>query len=379
LAAVYFLAQNTHSPRDADASAPVPIATERTGISLDRRPGQSSPAGSDTDSWSTTPREPKNIASLIEQARVGISNGDGSLRALAPLLGLDLAQIREALEEVEKTVKEPSQRNMLFAVLLEEWARSDGAAAMAFAEEKLKPKAAGIQGAMLGRWARTDPDAAWRWYQNDRQKTPVDPNARVMAQNLFAGMAASDVDLALMRLGTVDAQERSLGIIGITNAAGDQFARNRLLDRAAMLAPEMRKQIHQTVVRSWAMNDAEAAVGWLRTRSPEEQADLRPALEKTIMMRDPPRGAGLLLEITPESERPRAYGTIVENWASRDPSGAMEWAKTVGDIDQRAVTVQQVYGHWRSKDVTSADTALAGSGLAPDQIARIKRSGSSQR
>jgi hypothetical protein len=173
-------------------------------------------------------------------------------------------------------------------------------------------------------------------------------------------------------LGTLDADERSLGIIGITNAAGDQFARHRLLDRSASLEPDLRKQIGQQVVRSWAMNDPEAAVGWLRTRSPEEQADIRPALEKTVMMRDPKRGAELLLSATSDSERPRAYETIVENWAPRDPRGAMEWAKTVGDTDQRAAMVQRIYGHWKSKDTAAADAALEGSGLAPERIAEIK-------
>jgi hypothetical protein len=373
LAAVYFLAQNTHSPHDTDSGPPIANATQRGDVSVDRWVGRGVPVGSDSNSPSTDGQEPKNIASLVAQVRVGIGNGDGSLHAFAPFLELDPAQIREALEEVEKTVKETSQRNMLYSVLLEEWARSDGAAAMAFAEEKLKPKAAGIQGAILGRWARTDSDAAWRWYQADRQKISADPNARIMAQDLFRGMAAANVDSALARLGTLDAQERSLGIIGITNATGDQFARGRLLDRSASLEPDLRKQIGQQVVRSWAMNDAEAAVSWLRTRSQEEQADIRPALEKTVMMRDPQRGASLLLEVTPESERPRAYETIVENWAPRDPRGAMEWAKTVADTDQRAATVQRIYSHWKSKDTTAADAALAGSGLAPEQIAEIKQ------
>jgi hypothetical protein len=377
LAGVYFLGQSASSAGDGDAGPPITMAIQRADVSLGRRVGQSLPAGSDSDDSTVGSREAKSIASLVAQARVAIGNGESSLRAFAPFLGLDAAQLQEALAEVEGSVKDPGQRNMLYSVLLAEWARTDGAAAMTFAAERIKPKSASIQGNILGAWARTAPDAAWRWYDADRQKDPADPNthrnAQAMAQSLFTGMAASDLDSALGRLTGLDIQVRSLAIIGISNAAGDQFARTRLLDRAAALTPELRKQIHETVVRSWAMFDPEAAVGWLRTRSTEEQAEIRPALEKTIMMQDPRRGAELLLEVTPESERPSAYHAIFENWAPRDPPAAMDWSKTVADAEQRAMTVRKIYVLWRSRDTASAEVALAASGLPAEQIAEIKK------
>jgi hypothetical protein len=376
LAGVYFLGQSASSQGDSAAGSPITMAMQRADVSLGRRVGQSLSVGSDSDDSTSGSHEAKSIAGLVAQARVAIGNGEGSLRAFAPFLGLDAAQLREALEEVENSVKDPRQRDMLYSVLLAEWARTDGPAAMAFAEARIKPKSGFIQGNILGAWARTSPDGAWRWYDAERKKASTaedNMNTQSMAQALFTGMAASDLDSALGRVRALDIQLRSLAIIGISNAAGDQFARTRLLDRAAALAPELRKQIHETVVRSWAMFDPEAAVGWLRTRSTEEQAGIRPALEKTIMMQDPRRGAELLLSITPESERPSAYQAIFENWAPRDPPAAMEWSRTVSNEEQRALTVRKIYVLWRSRDSASAEVALAGSGLPAEQIAEIKQ------
>lgn len=375
LAGVYFLGQSSTSPVNPNPGSSITVASPSTPSPGDRRVGL--PTGSDSDPSANALREPKDISRLVTQARLAIGSGDGSLRAFAPLLGLTAAQLREALEEVDRTTKDTAQRNMLYSVLLEEWARSDGPAAMAFAEEKLKPRSAGIQGTILGAWARKDPNAAWRWYDTERQKDPTDRNnymhVNTMAQNLFTGMAAADLDSALGRLNALDSQVRGLAIIGISNAASDTFARNRLLNHVASLPPALRTQIHETVVRSWGMNDPEAAVGWLRERPLAEQASILPALENTIMMRDPKRGAELLLEITPETDRPRAYETIVRHWAPRDPRNAMAWAKSVPEAELRSNTVARVYNHWRSQDTAAADSALAASGLADDQIAEIKK------
>jgi hypothetical protein len=72
-------------------------------------------------------------------------------------------------------------------------------------------------------------------------------NVNTMAQNLFAGMAAADLDSALGRLNALNSQVRSLAIIGITNAASDPspatVARPRRIASTSSPHPNPRKPL----------------------------------------------------------------------------------------------------------------------------------------
>jgi hypothetical protein len=356
----------------------------------------------------------KNVANIIGRARVemgsgmnGMMNIRGMLRAIAPLTELDDSQLQEALAEVEKTVREPQQKMMFYSLLLGQWAETDGPGALAYAEKNLKSKGPfdfGVRSSILGSWARQDPDAVWRWYQKEREKGASDPNSQMMIASVFAGTAAKDLDLALSRLSSMDEQERQMALTGIAGTAGDERGRKRLLDRAEGLSPELRKPLQESVLRSWAMMEPEAAIKWIRSRPEEDQPGLRTAAGNMVMMSDPARGAELLLEGVAEKDKPRVYDTVVSQWAyrdpraaaewltkqpqgveldgarrtfasvvaQRDPSAAMDWAKSVVNEDQRNSSVQQIYSQWRAKDAAAADAALDASGIPAEKITAFR-------
>jgi hypothetical protein len=414
IAAAYFVGQGGNSSQtSAGKTAASNSATDAAGDSH-RKSGSIVEAFSESEGTASTER--KNVASLIARARVemaggmqGMMNLRGMLRAIAPLAELDNAQIQEALTEIENTVREPQQKMMFYSILLGQWAETDGPAALKYAEEKLKGKTPfdfGVRGAILGSWARQDPDAVWRWYQTNRESNEGDPNSQMTLSAVFAGMASKDLDLAITRINTLSDQERAMAMNGLASTAWDETSRRRLIDRAASLPLETRKQLQENVIRSWAMSDPEAAVKWLRTRPAEEQPGLRAAAGQMAMMADPKRGAELLLEGVAEKERPRVYDTIVGQWAyrdprgaaewltkqpqgeeldgarrsfvaivsNRDPSAAMDWAKSIVNPEQRSASIQQAYNAWRGKDSGAADTALAASGLPEEKIAELKQS-----
>jgi hypothetical protein len=413
IAAAYFIGQGGSSSTSSAGKSSESNSGVSSTAEANRKSG--SIVGTFSDPDGAPVGERKNVASLIGRARAemasgmqGMMNLRGMLRAIAPLAELDDAQLQEALKEVENNVREPQQKMMFYSILLGQWAESDGPAALKYAEEKLKGKTPfdfGVRGAIIGAWARRDPDAVWRWYQANREASEGDPNSQMTLSAVFAGMASKDLDGALTRLNTLSEQERAMAVNGLSSMAWDETSRGRLIDRAASLPPETRKQLQENVIRSWAMSDPEAAVKWLRSRPAEEQPGLRNAAGQMVMMADPKRGADLLLEGVGEKDRPRVYDQIVGQWAyrdprgaaewltkqpqgqeldgarrsfvmivsNRDPSAAMDWAKSIVNPEQRTSSIQQAYTTWRTRDATAADSALDASGLPEEKIAEFKQ------
>ena len=413
VAAAYFIGQSgTPAPLPAGQQGPGAAKAADKSASGSFRPGHEIEGYQEARDESA--QGTKSVADLITRARVemaggmnGFMNMRGMMRAFAPLAELTDAQVQEALAEVEATVKDPQQRMMFHALLLSQWAETDGPAALAYAEEKAKGKGpfdGGAKMAVIGSWARQDPDAVWRWFQSQKEKNPSDPSAQMTINSLFAGMASRDLDMAFTRLNMLDEQDRSMGLMGIVGTTRDGRSRDRVLSKAESLTPELRRQLQENVARTWAMTDPDAAVKWMRSRPAEDQAALRNAVGSTVMMSDPERGAAIQLEGVEEKDRSRAYDSVVGNWAWRDPRGAgewmtkqsqgpeldsarrtfasvvaqkdpsaaMDWAKSVTDDEQRANSVQQVYNAWKKKDGTAADAALDGSGLTPERIEKIR-------
>lgn len=356
-----------------------------------------------------------NIVALIARARQqmgvgmgGMMNIRGMLRAIAPLVELDDSQLQDALAEVEKTVKEPQQKMMMYSLLLGQWAETDGKAALAYAEQKLgtntSPMDFGIRASIVGAWSRRDPDGVWRWYQTERKDDGNDRTKGMLVSMMFAGMAASDLDSALQKLPSLDDSTRAMALSGIANSSASESSRTRLLDRAATMPAEQKQQIRQGVVSQWAMTDADAAVKWIHSLPADEQKPMRDSASNMIMMMQPAKGADLMMEGAEDKDKPQLYDRVVSQWAwqdskaagewlskqpqgpeldnarrtyamavsQKDPAAAMDWAKSVQNPEQRTQSVEQIYQTWRAKDGAAADAALDGSGISDEDIKRLK-------
>ena len=162
-----------------------------------------------------------NVRSVIAKARVkmagGMMNATGMMRALALLDAIGDDQIQEALEEVERSVREPQQKMMFAMMLLGRWAESDGPAALAYAEEhfgaKKNPMMQQVKMSVVSSWAQGDPEGAWEWYQE--QEDDLNPM-------MFGG--------------------KSMALIGIISSPRAEGRRSRVrthrLDRTTPGAPD---------------------------------------------------------------------------------------------------------------------------------------------
>jgi hypothetical protein len=362
-------------------------------------------------------KEKANIPLLLARARVEMASGMGGMmnmrgmfRAIAPIIELDDAQVQEALAEVERSIKEPQQKMMFYSLLLSQWAEKDGKAALDYAEKNLKTGPMfdmGVKGGILGAWARTDPDAAWRWYETEGKASGNDRTASMALHTLFAGLASRDLQGAIARLDSLDETERQMAMMGIANAGTDENSRMRLLELSASQPEKTRDALRQTALSRWAMMEPDAALAWLKKLPAEEQKPLRQSISQSMMMMNPKQGAELMLQDATEEEKPRIYDQAIGQWAFQDPKAAgqwlleqpqtpaldnarmtfarsvamkepataMDWAKSVTKPEYRESSVAQVYQMWKQRDANAAEAALGASGLTPEAMERARASG----
>ena len=360
-------------------------------------------------------REKANIPMLIAKARVemgtgmgGMMNMRGMLRAITPIIELDDSQIQEALAEVEKSIKEPQQRMMFYSILLGQWAEKDGKAALDYAEKSVKDNpmfGMGIKASIIGGWARTNPDAAWRWYESEGKNVTDSRSGMMAISSLFAGLAAQDLDSAIARLDSIDESQRPMAISGLAMSGMGGDARKRLLERSASLPTATRDALRQGTLGQWAMMEPEAALTYLQTLPAEEQKPLRANIAQSMMMMNPKQGAELLLKDASAEEKPRIYDQAIGQWAHQDakaagqwltqqtqgpeldnarmtfativsqkePATAMDWAKSVTKPELREQSIGHVYMAWKGRDPNAAEAALNSSGLSAEAIGNLRK------
>lgn len=357
--------------------------------------------------------EKANIPLLISRARLqfdkgmrGIINLREIVRAIGPILELDGSQIPEALAEVENTVREEEQKSIFVALLLNQWAETDGRAAVTYAEAHQKNSLdTNSSSLVLGTWANHDPEAAWRWLET-QQKGDVNDRARMRALSpIFSGMAANNLESALSRLGTLDEESLTSALRGIANSASDDASRDRLLERSASLPAGQRDPLRNDLMGRWVMNNPEEAVAWIRSLPADEQKPVRENTGMILLMTKPAMGADFMLEGAEQKRLPHIYTQIADTWARQDsraagewlnkqpqgpeldnarstyativaqsdPALAMDWARSVQDEKGREGSISQVYLQWRKKDPKAADTALNAAGLPPEKLQQIRQ------
>ncbi|MEO6741081.1 MAG: hypothetical protein ABIP20_12570, partial [Chthoniobacteraceae bacterium] len=296
---------------------------------------------------------------------------------------------------------------MFCALLLGQWAETDGRAAMAYAQAKLEKGSMldmSVMPSVLGTWARSNPEEAWKWFTAEHSQDSGDRRQMLALNTLFTGMAAADLDAALARAATLDEQSHAAALLGIASSAQDDTSRRRLLDRSAALPPDQRARIQRNIASQWAMSDPEADVGWIRSLPADEQKPLRESAGQMMLMVNPGLGAEILLEGAADHDKPRLYDRVAGQWAQqdvraagewlnqqpqgpeldgarrsfaavaaqRDPAAAFDWARSVQDEQQRTASITQIYQVWRNRDSKAADAALNTSGLSADLVQQLR-------
>ena len=409
LAAAYLIGgSGDSSPNPASAIMPATVNSTTTA----EKSAAARPSAEDLPEEAR--KGPPDVHGLIARARAELANTSGGmmnvramLRALAPLADLDIAQIQEALSDIEKSVREPQQKMMFYSILLGQWAEADGRAAMTYAQSKLDKNSMfnmGVTASVLGTWARRDPEAAWQFFQT-AQGGDDSERTRMMGLNaVFAGLAANNLESALARVATLDEASRANALSGIAGSMSDDASRRALLARSSSLPDDEKLPLRQSIVQQWIFTNPDDAVAYIRSLPVDDQKSLRANAGMMLMNVKPALGAEMMLEGASDKDRPQLYSNAVAQWANmdaraagtwlsqqpqgpeldlarssyasaiapRDPAAAFDWARSITTDQQRTESVTTVYQQWHLKDPAAADAALTASGLPVPQVEQIR-------
>jgi hypothetical protein len=352
-----------------------------------------------------------DIPKLIVQARHELGDDNDALswlRAMGPVATLTVAQVQAALAELRRTVPDPEERSTFQQVLLSRWAELDGLAAMTYAQNELAVEVQfdkGLRATVLEVWAKREPDVAWRWYTENREKMGDDRLAGPLIGAVFRGIAGRDLELAMLRVSQVNEEQRMIAVNNIASKAVTDPKRRAVLDLAKDLPAKERTQLQSTVVVNWTISHWQSALRWIEEQPADEQSALRRMASSVLLSIQPAVGAEMMIAGASEQDKPDAYRVIIMNWAqrdaaaaaewlrkqsqgpeldgaraqfastvlTRDPAAAMDWAKAIRNDTERSQQVGRIFREWHRSDPAKAAAALDGAGLPPERVQELKR------
>ena len=338
----------------------------------------------------------------------GMQNPNAMMKAMALLDKIRPEDFQEALSEAEN-MTDQQMKMLVHMTVLGKWAEQNGPEAMKYAEEHSKDKGMMNQMAKMSvaaAWAEKDPDAVWKWY-NDQKDTDTGPmGGQMVLMSLFSSMAAKDPEMAFKRLAEIDGQGKQMAIAGIFQSAMfDEAKRAEVLKQVdAMPDKSERDQAKMSMISQWVMFAPDDAIAYVKSQPAEEGNMLRTQVGQMYMMSDPKKGADFILEGATDENKAQKYSTIIGSWAHQDPNAAgtwlneqpqgphlddarnsfvfatsqtdpgsaMVWATTITEPTKRESATTFAYQAWKKKDQASADEALGKSGLTAEQIQRIQ-------
>lgn len=325
------------------------------------------------------------------------------------------SQIREedipkALELVED-LPVTQMKMGFYIMLLSRWAEKDAPAALVYAEEKFQGQdmiGRVAKAAIVSAWAEKDADAAWEYFEKSVGKEADSPLGErgMMLGGLFANMAGTDIEKAFARLSSLDSEvERRMALSGITQSAINPEMRDKLMEKIGELEdPKERQEGYQMLLGQLALLEPNAAKEKIDQLPEEMRGEVAQQVGSTLMMNDPKKGAGYILQYADPNKKPEAYERVINQWgymdinaagewllsqpqgpeldraraafsriaSERDPESAMEWAKTVETAGTREKAIEHVYSKWRLKDDAAANAALEQSGLPAEKVQSLR-------
>lgn len=272
---------------------------------------------------------------------------------------LNASEIRQAIAELETTpIRE---KNDILVKLLARWGELDPQEALEFARRLPQRPGYDAMNAVVGNWMLKDPEKAEKWiaqlpngllrkvaWSGVIQKlSERDPKRAFMIAektgnryefaSLFEQWGKQDPEQAATHAVLVPAGFwRDLAL----EAAAREWAKKDLQgalawaqslpsDNGLPTSIERRDPKPLAVVmQAWLADDADAALQWLQN-SPDDAAksDVLAALSASLADSDPARAVELAAMLPAGNAQDRTLRRLINDWSSRDLSGALAWAQ----------------------------------------------------
>ena len=268
---------------------------------------------------------------------------------LSPMVGMDYdtlfdayesirwmspEEVRLALDELEDATSSTQVRMALQMMLISRWAKQDGRGAVEYAKEIKNPmqKMTAMMGGVMG-WAKTDPENAYTWYQENRDELKGGMMGKGMMNGIFfASMAQQDMKKAFTRLKDLNKSEQKTAIVMMSHGATMDVGKRKefLAELEQIEDEEVRRGGMQGLVAQWVMQDPEGAVEFVESRDWEDGAgeEVRQDLASTWAHLDPEAALDWRLKSAADQEnRSEAVASQFSRWMGQDPDAASEWLR----------------------------------------------------
>ena len=300
-----------------------------------------------------------------------VKEPDEILRVSTFLRLLETLETPEEIKQAREIVLASSERGnnrLELSMLLQKWTQQDPKGALAFAQARQGGDRGSAMWTVLRTWTRANPEDALAWAQANPEST--DRRGRreggeSMVAITLSQMARNNLDRALQVAGSEEGDGRSR----LAATLASELVAQRGMEAARLAignvsAGPFRDQLTAEVAGRLAATDAPAAVAWVMSL-PADQGRGQALAEAVSRwaQSDAVAAAEYLQKLPAGSESDPARERYAASVLRQDPEGAMAWAGTITDEQQRQQTMVSLGRDWLRRDATAAQNWIAQSEL----------------
>ncbi|QJE94393.1 hypothetical protein [Luteolibacter luteus] len=249
---------------------------------------------------------------------------------------LSLDQVQQALRIIGPDAGPEEQSPILAAMLYSRWAQLDPATAMETLAGPHRKQAWGLGQNALWTWMKSDPGAAYQWYQKNRELAKELGFAKKMAETLEDEPAASAIGKAKL-LGEEFLNEVAKGIG--SRMADSAESRETFLQLIAELPEGDRAEAIGRMLIEWGKLDSPAAFQALGSIGDAGKRDNTRRYVLSSWLKRDPAGLQEWLHENPQSSSLDERANLWSYWARERPDDASRWLATRGNPPEMAKAI----------------------------------------
>ncbi len=315
-------------------------SSQRSGSGSSSNSGNSSHGkGAKTDG-SRNQNKIKHMARLAKKLNMerGMPDFDALFGIWESAGTMSAAEIQQALAETSTMDLPQASQMFMRAMLVMQWAKKDGAAAMEFAiaEKGNSRRGMPAKEMALQAWASTDPHGAYSWYEGNKEKLSPREQKKFEAAAL-AALAKDNFDLAFNKVKNVSSASRTQVLRTFGSAVANNPQQRGQFTQYLMTLDdkEVRDYAGQEIAESLARTDTQEAVRFVDEWPGEDKSRLADEVASEWSNTEPEKALAWRMNKLGENETPsNAVDDIFGNWARQDGQAARHWIESQSNIDK---------------------------------------------
>ena len=328
---------STGGSANQTAVAPSEYRSSRmNGSSGSSRHGKGAGSGSTSDRVDNKVKHMTRLAEKLNMER-GMPDFDALFGIWETASSMEPKEIKLALEEM-KSLKLPQQSKVFMqAMLVMQWAKKDGHAAMAFAiEQKRGRDFFPMKEMALQAWGSIDPTGAYNWYESNKETLNPRERKQFEAQAI-AALAKNNFDLAFQKAKNVSSASRAQVLTNLGSVvATNKEQRDQLVQYLTTVEDkEIRDNTGRSIAMQLATANTQEAIQFVKDWPGEDKSALSQMVAIQWGKNEPEQAMQWRLDQLQEGkDRTDTVDDIFGDWARRTPEAAQSWLDKQDDLDK---------------------------------------------